>query len=465
MKNFNSDYFNNQSKIIAEAAFIGFGEVNTPKDIIEKKCLIAKKELENLGVNLKCFEIVSDDQQGLQAKKAIEVLQKINFDFIVVCIAGWIPTWAVLRVVNNFSNKPMLLWGLSGYYDDKNKLYTTADQAGTTAIRKVFEDLNYNFKYIYNFTGKNADIEKIKNFAVAVKALNKLKSSKISMMGYRDMNLYSTFYDPVLVKKIFGTEFEHFEMLEINQKIKNLDNNKVLKEYEKIKNSWKFTKPAAKDTLIKGIKYYLSIKEKIEEKQYDAISLIDVDGMKKLEGFPPAMVFMLISNELNIPSIPENDSYGSLTQLISKYLTGQISAYFEFYEFMEDRILVGVPDFIPKEVTDGDILVMPTKFGDFNEGILNVSKVKTGIVTLARFSTKNGKFILHLLTGKAVSPRPWEEVGWTPPAPQLPSLEIILDVPIEDFASKVLSQHYILTYGDNTKLFIEFCNLHKIDMI
>ena len=193
MKNSNSDYFNNQGKIIAEAAFIGFGEVNTPKEIIEKKCLNAKKELENLGINFKCFEIVSDDQQGLHAKKTIEVLQKINFDFIVVCIAGWIPTWAVLRVVNNFSYKPMLLWGLSGYYDDKNKLYTTADQAGTTATRKVFEDLNYNFKYIYNFAGKNTDIEKIKNFAIAVKTLNKLKSSKIGMMGYRDMNLYSTF--------------------------------------------------------------------------------------------------------------------------------------------------------------------------------------------------------------------------------------------------------------------------------
>jgi len=34
-------------------------------------------------------------------------------------------------------------------------------------------------------------------------------------------------------------------------------------------------------------------------------------------------------------------------------LTGQIAAYLEFYEFMDDRVLMGVPDFVPREVVDG----------------------------------------------------------------------------------------------------------------
>ena len=77
-----------------------------------------------------------------------------EFDFIVVCIAGWIPSWAVIKTVHQFSHKPMLLWGLTGYYED-GKLLTTADQAGTAALRKVFEDMRFRFKYVYNMPDKN----------------------------------------------------------------------------------------------------------------------------------------------------------------------------------------------------------------------------------------------------------------------------------------------------------------------
>ncbi len=42
------------------------------------------------------------------------------------------------------------------------------------------------------------------------------------------------------------------------------------------------------------------------------------------------MVFMLLADNLNVCAIPENDTLGAVTQLIVKYLTGQIAAYFEF---------------------------------------------------------------------------------------------------------------------------------------
>jgi L-fucose isomerase-like protein len=215
----------------------------------------------------------------------------------------------------------------------------------------------------------------------------------------------------------------------------------------------------------KSARYYLALKTIIEERRYDAVSLIDVDGMKKLLRLPPAMIFMLMANELNLPTIPENDSLGSVTQLIVRALTGQAAAYFEFYEFMEDRLLVGVPDYVPAAVVEGEMRVRPTHFGNFSEGVLNVSKVKTGPVTLTRFFPHGQDYAIHAVTGTAVAPRAWEEAGWQPPAPQLPSLEIILDTPVEAFAEKVASQHYILSYGNATDLLKAFCHLNQIVLI
>jgi L-fucose isomerase-like protein len=97
--------------------------------------------------------------------------------------------------------------------------------------------------------------------------------------------------------------------------------------------------------------------------------------------------------------------------------------------------------------------------------VLNVSKVKTGEVTLCRLTSIGNRYALHMVTGEAVEPRRWEEAGWAQPAPQLPGLEVILDTSVEEFAQKVLSQHYILAYGNQTEVLRDFCRLTGIELL
>ncbi len=447
-----------------KVGFVGFGEINSPRDLIEKKCNGARAALAELGVEVLDTAPVSDDPAGADVRRAVEELSGKRMDVLVVCIAGWIPTHAVISVLSEFKHLPMLLWGLAGYYEGE-RLITTADQAGTTALRKTMEDLGYRFRFIYDCPGKPHKIEAIRDFLQAVSATCLLRHAKIGMMGYRDMKLYATLFDAVLLKKTLGVEIEFFEMLEMVQRAEEVTAAEVDAVVKRVQSTWTFETPAEPGTLEKNARYYLAIKAIIADHHYDAISLIDVDGMKKLLHLPPAMMFMLIANELNLPTVPENDSLGSVTQLIVRALTGQAAAYFEFYEFMEDRVLVGVPDYVPAAVVEGELRVRPTRFGSFSEGILNVSKVKTGPVTLARLVPRGDGFAMHVVTGMAVTPRPWEEAGWAPPAPQLPGLEIILDTPVEEFAEAVACQHYIISYGDQTALFKQFCRLNRMALI
>jgi L-fucose isomerase-like protein len=449
-----------------KAGFVGFGEVNTPREVVDQKTAEAKLLLEKNGFTLVTTGSVTDDEKGEEAQRAIIDLKKEEFDFLIVCLTGWIPSHTVIRVISEFKEKPMVLWGLAG--NSRNtygKLSTTAAQAGTTAIRKPMEDMGYLFKYVYDFPDSDSKIDEIISFAKAATTIAKLKRSKVGMMGFRDMRLYGTMFEGVSLKAKLGVEVEFFEMLEIVQKMDHISDEEASKVVEKILGEWDFQKEPNKDSLHYGAKIYLSLKEKIEESNYDAVSLIDVDGMKKLLNFPPALVFMLIANELGKYTVPENDTLGAVTQLITGYSTGQISAYMEFYEFMPDRLLIGVPDYVPFDVIDGPLKVLPSSFGKLNESMLNVSKVKTGRVTLARLGFTGDRYTMHIVTGNAVEPRSWEEVGWDQPSPQLPSLEVILDTPVDDFAQKVLSQHYIVTYGDNTEVLKDFCKLTGIEII
>ena len=449
---------------MSKAAFLGFGEVNTPIDIIINKCKKAAEELEAEGMELVKVYPITDDYEEKDIKRAVEALRGEEFDSVVVCIAGWIPTHAVVKVTEHFREKPMVLWGLCGWIESDGRIVTTADQAGTTAIRKTFFDLGYTFKYLYDIIGKPSKAAKVAQYAKAAEAAARLRHSRTGMAGYRDMNLYGTQADGPSLKRVIGTEIETFEMLEIAQRYEKITKEEKDAVIEKCMSKWKFLKPAKREGLEKAAGYYLAVKAIAKERGYSAISLKDVDGMKKLLGFPPAPIFMLLADEEGLLTIPENDCLGNVTQVMVNYLTGQAAPYLEFYEFFENSVLAGVPDYVPAAIVDGDVTVMPAAFGELSEGILNVSRVKGGELTMCRLTCIDGEYYMHMVNGFGKTPPKWEEAGWTQPAPQLPGLEIELD-DVEDFADNVMCQHYIIAYGDQSGLIEDLCDILGIEVI
>jgi L-fucose isomerase-like protein len=448
---------------LIKTAFVGFGEINSPQELIKDMCLKAKEEVKSLGIDVVSTDHVTDNPEGKDVQRAINDLKKENFDSLIICLAGWIPSHAVIAITEEFRDKPMVLWGLAGKIEN-GRVVTPAPQAGTAALRKVFGELGYKYKYIYNIIGKPSPLDIIKSFLLAATAAKNLRNTKVGMMGFRDMNLYNTLYEGLSLKEKVGTEIEFFEMLEMLQVSEGIEEKEIQGILKKIKKEWDFEEEAEEGFLKKGIAYYLSIKEIAEKNKFDAISLKDVDGMKKIMDFPPAMIFMLLSDELGLCTIPENDSMGAVTQLVVKHLTGQCAAYLEFYEFFENSVLLGVPDFIPAEVVEGRVKVKPAAFGNIGGGLLNISTMKTGQLTLARLSNIGDRYTMHICTGEGKL-KAWEEAGWDYPAPQLPSLEIYLDVPVDDFAQKVSGQHYIIAYGDHTGTFKDFCYLNNIEVV
>ena len=254
-------------------------------------------------------------------------------------------------------------------------------------------------------------------------------------------------------------EIEHFELLEIAQLMEQVDGKEINRIASALKQRWTFVREPRPGTVENSVRLFLALKAKIQDRGYQGFSYNDVDGIKKLMRFAPAGSLTLLHDEMDICSVPENDSMGAVTQLMVKNLTGQVGAYLEFYEFTKDGALMGVPDYVPSEIVDGKVTVMPNAFGDFGEGLLNVSKLKTGKVTICRLGYCGDAYALHITTGTARAPAKWEEAGWAPPAPQLPSLEIAFDVPVEGFIQKVMSQHYIISYGDNRQVLEALCSI------
>ncbi|MEN6593685.1 MAG: hypothetical protein ABFC31_01880 [Clostridiaceae bacterium] len=448
-----------------EIGFVCFGEVNTPFERLVLMHDGAVETLKALGGNLLDAGVVIDDAKYETADAALAKMKARELDCLIVCVAGWVPTHAVIRVTDPFRHLPVLLWGLCGWKEN-GKIITTAGQAGTTAIRPALEAMHYRFKYIYSVIGKPEPIEQIDAFVRAAHTAKLLRTARVGSMGYRDMLLYGTQFEGNSLRGQLGVEVEPFEMLEIVQNLETLDLEEIAENIAFVKANWVFDKACDDSVIETGVKYALAVGRKIKERGYNAVTLIDVDGMKKLLGFPPAMVFMLLERNNGVLTVPENDVMGAVTQLIAGGITGGIVPYLEYYEFFEQSMLIGVPDYVPAAATQGQTHVLPTAFGLLSASLLNVSRVKTGLVTCLRLIYKDGRYGMHMYLADAKNPPDWEEFGWTPPAPHLPSLEVFpRDCTVEEFAQKVSSQHVIVCYGDHREAVRDFCRLLDIDLL
>lgn len=445
--------------------FICFGEVNTPFERLQIKHDAALTALEALDAEIIDAGIVIDDPEYKTADAAIAKLQGRDLSSVILCVAGWVPTHAVIRVTDVFRTLPMVLWGLCGWIEN-GRIVTTAEQAGTTALRPALEAMDYTFKYVYDIIGEAEPIGEIDTYIRAAYAAKRLRSARVGTMGYRDMLLYGTQYEGNSMRGQIGVEVEPFEMLEMVQQMQKLDPADVEKQIAWMKQNWGILKPCDDGILEKSARCALALAKRVKERGYDALTLIDVDGMKKLLGFPPATVFMQLERLCGVSTTPENDVMGNVTQLMVRYLTGQVAHYMEYYEFFKSSMLIGVPDYIPTPAVDGDVELLPTAFGLLDTSLLNVSRVKTGYVTCARLYYKKGEYYMHIYTGEAKKPPRWEEFGWAPPAPQLPSLEVFPDsCTVAEFAQRVSGQHVIVAYGNHVQELKELCGLMGIHVI
>ena len=94
--------------------FIGFGEVNTPIELLISNVNDAKERLAHNGIEVTYGELVTDDIDRHGSDEAIERLSCSSLDVLILCVAVWIPIYALIPTEDSFKNVPMILWGLCG---------------------------------------------------------------------------------------------------------------------------------------------------------------------------------------------------------------------------------------------------------------------------------------------------------------------------------------------------------------
>jgi L-fucose isomerase-like protein len=162
------------------------------------------------------------------------------------------------------------------------------------------------FRYLYNAPDSPMDIDGILSFARAAYTAKRLRYSRLGMIGFNDMGLYSTGYNPTLLRDRIGPEIESLDMLQLKAKMDEIDPADIKKERERITADWEYPLGKPKDQVIeKAICMYLASIRLCEEKKFDTLSFKCVDGVDLEMGLTHAVPSSLIA-DAGYPYVDEN---------------------------------------------------------------------------------------------------------------------------------------------------------------
>jgi len=442
-----------------KAAFISFGFFAYPKEYIVENSKKVFEETVKKGLDAQYFGPVIDIEDS---ERVLKDLKTSDFDFIIAHVTTWTMTPVVIRVLKEYKNMPILVWGLGGKTEN-GTLISPASPAGTSALLFPMRQLGLKYKYIYDHPDSEPKYDEVLRFAKVVEAIKALNGAKVGAMGYCDMGLYALMIDGVALKKQLGMDVEDIFSYEVGKMAEEAPKEEVDRVVEEMRNDLEFSQEPTYEQLEKTARLTYALRLKVKERGYLGVTMKCVYGVSRYMGFTPCLTQALLAKD--ITSICESDAAGLLTQVILKQITGQSSTFMENYEYYTDKVLVGVCGFAPFDMTQGSkVKCMCAGWGGFT-GLYETPDMKEGKVTIARLFSEEGKLKMLLLTAEGVVPGKWAELGWAEPMPKFPSLFLKLDCPVDFYVENSPAQHINIVYGDWKQQIKDFCKFTDIEVI
>ena len=438
-----------ESKLIV----IPFSYPFYPKEIIEEQINRSKKLLEKISPTFIDTVFVPED-----VEKTRDKLRSLNPDLVIAMVVSWVEAPNFIDTLKDYFGKPLLLWSHTTFQHNGKK-QTVGAFVAAGVVKQTLEDFDVPFEFIYGTPDDNNIITETEKFYSVAKTISKLRDSKIGLVGYPALGMYTGTIDHITLKKKFGPEIVHLDQYQIINKTDNLSDDDISNENELLKNKTNFANGIDEKLIIKSAKIYKAMKSLIQENKLDAITVKCQYELSQIYKFTPCVSLSMLGEE--IPTSCEGDMLTILSQLILHYLSDSVVTYGDIHEVLEDRILVGACGFSPFSMSERKDCIVCEWGWDAFSGILNSSQLKKGKVTLARFSRDGAGFKLHLALGNSIGRSEWNEID----CPPYPGTDIALDGDPKDFARELVSNHYAIILGDVSDELKLLCKWLKIKYI
>lgn len=437
-------------KVKPTLGLIFFSYPDYPRKLVERFIEESLKAVEGIGVGV--VEVGRVFDWG-DARRVLEGIKGVDVDGVVAVLVSWVEAPNVIAVLREVQGRPILLWSHT-MFEEGGELLTLGALPGFGVVKESLAAMGYRFSFLWGMPWEEKVREGVGRFARAAHAATMLSRSKIGLLGYASMGMYTGTIDHVALRSRLGPEIEHLDQYVLVEEMGKVGEDEVEEVIQRIRGEWEFFGEVSESLLETSMRMYLALKRLVKRHGWSAITVKCQYELSRVFGFAPCVPLSMLGDEVTASC--EGDIPLLVTQLILHYLTGEPTSYGDVHLIADDHLLLGACGFAPFSMASGKPRV--GRHTALYEGLLNSAAYRPGKVTLARLGYRGGEFLLHYGVGEAGPPEPFREVG----CPPYPSMRVELYGDHAEFGKNMLSQHYAIVYGDVGEELRELCEILDI---
>ncbi len=324
---------------------IGFIGINSPTyyakefNVYEESIKGLKKYSQIYGYELVSYpKMIESANEGLKAKKYF-LDQDIEFLFIQNS------SFSMGDVIESLADKHLKLglWAVSepeGEGESDVKLHSLVSMnMYASIIQRCMENIDY--KWFYGHVESDIFLQRFHPTILAIKAIGKLKTSKICWVGNVAPTFDNLLPDLKQLNKRFGIQIDILPTLKIKEVVDSLSeeeiknaNAKFCKEIKNIHIDTKFMKI--------GASVYGALSKIANENEYDGMALSCWPDFQDIFGIVPCVPFTELYDIDHIPVSCEGDLQAVITMIMLNEMTNNQSMTMDFanVDIAKDMLLL-----------------------------------------------------------------------------------------------------------------------------
>ncbi|RLE77146.1 MAG: hypothetical protein DRJ56_02925 [Thermoprotei archaeon] len=374
-------------------------------------------------------------------------------DLLVLFVSTWIEAPSAVAVAVELPGLPVVVWGLRMYYEGGRR-ESTGSLPGACVLKASLESMGRAVRFVVGMPDEPEAVRAVYEYSLAASAAKRLKRSRVGLVGYASMGMYTATFDPVSLRAM-GPDVVHIDTPTGLERAQSIDDASARRVAEGWRARYHVDSDVGDGDLATAARLYLAFKGLAKELGLDALTVKCQYEFSKGLGFVPCLPLSILADEGLVCSC-EGDVPLTVTMLALHYLTGQPIYYGDVVDVRGNRVYLSSCGFAPLSLARSPGMgIGKHKF--FFRGLRSGVVLREGPVTLARLGWVRGEYVMHVAPGVVVETELRQGL--------FPAAEVELRGSADDFLSFVLSQHYALAYGDLVRSIRDLCAILGVECV
>jgi L-fucose isomerase-like protein len=357
-------------------------------------------------------------------------------------------------------DRNILLWGFPESLRLIRDGHFLGSNSAFTVLRNAMKQMGFHAQSMQEFPGEKA-CSFIADFVNASATERGLRATKLGLIGYCSMGIYTACFDQLKIRQVFGAEIDaSADSYILSERMNHVDEELVRQKARQLQESCRVDEEVVRNgSLDTSLRMFLALKDMSSEGEWKGLSVKCQHELSTYLKCTACLPLSLLTDE-GLMCTDEGDVHALLTMTVMHGLAQSSPIYFgDIYKLDEGGFLMSHCGFSPHSCAapNGGIALLPqapriSKDGKTTGGIVSSYTFREGEVTIGRIENdREGTYIFHHSKGR-IAPVDSIAAGYS-------SAVFTPEKDDDFFAENQLANHYVFVYEDIESKLQSFCRM------